>query len=192
VLIVPLLYCSNTLDPASQLVVEQHFFDGAHRGQLAFYSKVSTPCLLTIDLTVIGLSALTYAVVVWCSVRIWLHMRHSFGLVSDAALAAKARSMAVQINVVLLVQAVTPLCLELAPTSFLACAALAKMPTGTASSSMTLFLNWAPIINAASVIVIVRPYREAVFAAIRKRVRGRGSSVSGVHALSGSHGHSRT
>lgn len=146
--------------------------------------------MIAIDLLAIGLSTATYGVIVWCSIRIWLYMRESLTLVASGASvqAAKTRAMATQLNVVLVVQALTPLCLELVPTIFLAGATLAKYPTRVPSSLMTLFLNWAPLVNALSVMIIVKPYRRVLVRYCAKR-SGRTLSVSA--AMSGSGAHSR-
>jgi hypothetical protein len=120
---------------------------------------------------VAGMVVVTYAVILFCSVRIWLYMRRSFGLIAgNSALTAKTKAMAVQLNVVLAVQALTPLCLEMVPTGALAMAvAVAKYPTLLLSSAVTLFAVWAPLINALSIILIVRPYRRAVIHALRQQ-----------------------
>lgn len=64
-------------------------------------------------------------------------------------------------------QALTPLLLELAPTALLAILVL----TGhtLVFSPLTFFINWAPVINSLSAILVVRPYRRTLIRLLRKK-----------------------
>lgn len=203
---------SGEMPGTNRLEVARQFFDGVPKPQLGVsYRAVSAVakcvvpkpaikislCFIQSSLGMIGIDLLfmcfsgaTYTVIVVCSVRVWLFMRRSFALIascSDGTKAAeqkKRRSLSVQINVVLVAQALIPLCVELVPICFLAVSSLERVSsTVVASSLMTLFFNWAPVINALSVILIVKPYREAIFHVFGGICRsGRGASGN-VHVM---------
>lgn len=135
--------------------------------------------MLLIDGGNLSFSTATYTVVICCSVRIWLHMRQAFATVAGLE-ASRARAVANQLNVVLVFQAVTPLCVEIVPICFLSVASLSGEPTTVSSSTTTLCLNWAPLINAASVILIVRPYRRALVNAWRGKESSTTTAVAAV------------
>jgi len=61
-------------------------------------------------------SCLLYSFITWCIVRIWVHLRNA---IVDSKLAAKNRQLAVQINIVLTVQAVLPFLFDFLPVLML-------------------------------------------------------------------------
>lgn len=122
-------------------------------------------------------SSLNYSLVVWCSWRIWLSLRASFAHTnadghSIAFGSTQRRALSRQINTVLVFQAVTPLILELVPMTILTLGSLFVSSEGdtsslyTLSSTLTLFLNWAPVVNALSAVCVIGSYRRALVKAI--------------------------
>lgn len=133
-------------------------------------------------------TVIAYNIICWCSWQMWRELGRAFKLAASSTV-DKKKSLSRQINLVLVVQAVTPLVLEFVPATFLTAGAAVAWLTDTidmksVSSMVTVLLSWAPVINALSVIVIIKPYRRAVFEGLRiwkpKRVS---QSVSATRTL---------
>ena len=79
--------------------------------------------------------------------------------------------------------------MEIVPMAFLCYAAAIGQSTLESSAYMTLFLNWAHVLNALCVILIVRPYRLAVLKALIPKAQMSGASVEPaiVHTSPGTH-----
>jgi len=119
-------------------------------------------------------------------VYVILHLRRP---VAELSSCSRARQFSTQINVVLVVQAVSPLVFELTPNILTAASTMLGVRISTASAMFTALLNWAPLVNALSIMLIVRPYRQAVW---RMATRGKYSYSQGSGsrdlALRGSNG----
>ena len=79
----------------------------------------------------------TYSVDVFCSVRVWLHMRTHLAKLE----ASRTKAISNQLNMVLLFQALTSLCVEILPSTSLAVVSNLDYSTLVSSSMVTLLLN---------------------------------------------------
>jgi len=86
-------------------------------------------------------------------------MRQASSVFNNAAKCDRER----QIGYVLLVQALCPLFVSVLPIVILLAAAIADVSSLELSRPMTMLFNWTPLINAMGTLLIVRPYRIAVF-----------------------------
>lgn len=115
------------------------------------------------------LSGLTYLVVVVCSVAIVLRLRRSLAASQQSGVTANGiasrRSQARQINAVLLVQALIPLLFDYIPANVVT-AAFTKLSSGSLTATVAFvcaWQTWAPVVNAAAIILVVGSYRKALF-----------------------------
>lgn len=138
------------------------------------------------------IAVIVYAVVVACSVAVYRHLRSAFRLAREAGVAAggsgskgggvaqKQRS----VNGILAVQAAVPLIVDFIPT----CAGsllIMLFPGLTPNQLLRLilgFLTWAPALNALSVMLVVSPYRRALFRGLKKVLRAGGGESTPVAA----------
>lgn len=126
-------------------------------------------CLLTVNM-----------IIIWCSVRVWLFLRRS---VSNLTTNSRVRHLSTQLNVVLVVQALTPFALELAPNLLSVVVAFLGYRIPSATALLSALLNWAPLVNALSVMLIVKPYRRVICRALR--LKKSPSSTENVAVLTG-------
>lgn len=110
------------------------------------------------------------AIIAWCSVRIWLFLRRS---IKELGADSRVQPLSAQINVVLLWQALTPVVFELGPNLVYAFSNSFGLQSVSTTAMVSALFNWAPLVNALSIIVIVKPYRQAVWRAVRL---GRGAT----------------
>jgi len=109
---------------------------------------------------------LAYLIVIALSVRMWRYMKQSTAQLNQK----RTREMHRQIGSVLLVQALTPLVGSVFPIVFLTVAVVTHQNSVELTRWMTMMFNWTPLINALSTLLIVRPYRRAVFGLGRSSV----------------------
>lgn len=119
---------------------------------------------VAIVLYIIALLLAVNAIILCNSVRIWLFLRRS---VTDLTADSRTRQLSTQLNVVLVVQALTPFALELIPNLLTALFALFGYQISSATAMLSALLNWAPLVNALSIIVIVKPYRRTMLTVTR-------------------------
>ena len=82
---------------------------------------------------------------------------------------SRVRQLSTQIHVVLVVQALTPVALELMPTFLTTICVVLDYQIASTTALFSALLNWAPLINALSAILIVKPYRQAVWRVVMLR-----------------------
>jgi uncharacterized Tic20 family protein len=109
---------------------------------------------------VIVLDLVTYVVIGYFSVRIWLHVRGQSSHISDA----RARAINHQVSITLLAQALTPFILITAPEVYLIAASLFGSQQSE-NNLLAFFFSWLPVIDALSALIIIRPYRMVVLRA---------------------------
>lgn len=102
---------------------------------------------------------------VWCSVKIYRHMRQSIEIIpSDSS----THRLAAQLNTALVTQAIIPLVLENGPVIVIALFALVNLDISMRewSSAFNPILGWAPVFNALGIVLVVQPYRRAIWRAL--------------------------
>lgn len=114
------------------------------------------------------MTAAVYAVVIWCSVRMWSHLRTAFAMGANLSATRKTRQLAVQINIVLMVQAILPLLLDFTPTMMVTWLAATNHSDPYVIFYLEQLVNWSPLINGTAVICVVRPYRKAVTGMLKR------------------------
>lgn len=159
-LVLPVWWAGEFNDPAHYPLADALFFSGVPKRELASFTRPHDPYNVVICLQIFACLLAVDAVIVVCSVRVWLHLRRA---VSDLGGDSRSRLASTQINVVLIAQAVIPLVLEVLPNFLTTLSILTNLRTGSAVAMVSSLLNWAPVASALSVIVIVRPYRRAVW-----------------------------
>lgn len=167
----------NSNDPPLALLTELSLLDGPNGTTVQAIAWVALPSGLggleglkgQDPLQYLALAAVTYLIVFACSGAIYLHLRRAFAASQGAGAIpiseqGSQRSAAWQINAILVIQATIPIVFDFLPTyaatTLLAVSGLANPQT---SAFVIAFLAWAPSANAAAVILIVRPYRRALF-----------------------------
>lgn len=124
------------------------------------------------DIAYTALSGLSCLIVIVCSVAIFLHLRrsiaasHQLGAVpANHQSSQSRRAHARQINAILLVQALIPLVFDFIPAN--ATTAAFTILNIDSLAKVVAFINawlaWAPVVNAAAIILVVSPYRQALF-----------------------------
>ena len=99
-----------------------------------------------------------YGIVIWCTVRIWLHLKTAFGMVSEQ----RSHQLNHEINRVLIVQALNPLLVILLPCTLIIIAFVWHFNMRLAGSLLTMCLSWLPVINPLTTMLIIRPYRRTL------------------------------
>jgi len=113
------------------------------------------------------------------SVLIWLKIRREVKMITTnrvesspdkqdwtagEAVPHRWQAQARQLNAVLCVQALTPFLLQLVPiVLFILCLSVNDNRKSPVLSVSVLLFSWSPCIDALSTILIVAPYRRAVF-----------------------------
>ena len=111
----------------------------------------------------------SYAMIVWCSWRIWLHLRRTMTHV----VAKRTRELNRQMNVVLFAQAFTPFLFIFLPSVYSNTVGLLKLTAIVNPGMLILYgFNWMPVANAAFSLVIIQPYRKAIISALTCRKEG--------------------
>jgi len=86
----------------------------------------------------------------------------------DLPAESSARQLSTQLNVVLAVQALTPVVLELTPNFLYALNTVYGLTSTSSTAMISGLLNWAPLVNALSIIVIVKPDRMTFLRTLRR------------------------
>lgn len=119
-----------------------------------------------------------YSVIIWCSVRVRLHLRSHL---NDLPEESRVRQLLYcQIDTILLLQALTPLIFELLPTCLLAVGAMMQYQSASLSVWMTFFLTWSPVVGALNVILAVQSYRQEVTRMLKQVVGRAGKESTGM------------
>jgi len=138
------------------------------------------------NLMSITFDIVSYWIIVWCCWRIWAHLRQHIAVLIDR----QVRDINFQVNVVLIVQAVTPLVFAIIPSSIIALFDLTSL-YGYANLQKTLNMvpNWMPVVNSVSALLIIRPYRKAMLTfLLHGTCRGENRVASSEDRLSGNVG----
>lgn len=141
------------------------------RRAVATVTLPSSTLELYYDMAFTALSGLSYLAVVVCTVAMFLHLRRSFtaaqksGAVPAGEDGQSRRSQARQINAILLVQALIPLVFDYIPAYSITAAITVSKSDSLAQTLafITAWMVWAPVVNAAAILLVVGPYRQAVF-----------------------------
>ena len=105
----------------------------------------------------------SYFIVIACNVAIYCHLRRALTSSQVGISHIQGR----QINFILLIDAVVPFVFDFLPTYVVTAMAqlLRGQVTPQTPTAVLMVVVWAPVVNAASVILVVRPYRRAVLGA---------------------------
>jgi Serpentine type 7TM GPCR chemoreceptor Str len=131
------------------------------------------------DLFSLVQSAIIYAIVIWCSVKTYRHVRQSVAAASSSASTIN-RAAVTQLSVVLVVLAVTPLVVEMVPAIVATTLTVGEQSALYASSLSTMIYPWAPLVNGLAVILVVGPYRREVWGRVSGGVKRNSAFNTGI------------
>ncbi|KAH7694896.1 7TM GPCR protein [Aphelenchoides avenae] len=149
-----------------------------NRHDIPYFSIVSFSASMMLPLTASSfVVTVSYSVIIVCSYKIWHHVKHS-AMMSNRMLAIQS-----QLNRVLLLQALLPLILNVAPLSatFLVLIFRAE-GLGRVIVTTTSVLAWIPALNPLLAICFVKQYRQEILNLFRRTKIG--AEVSSTHAVS--------
>ncbi|KAH7697404.1 hypothetical protein AAVH_35514, partial [Aphelenchoides avenae] len=138
-----------------------------HKAQVPiFISKMTLRSGTPLMVVVVNVSY-NYAIISWCSVRIWRALRKP-----SAQASAKTKSLSVQMNRMLLVQAVGPLVVVVSPLTMLLVVVYLEKQDAPELMLVCSVLSWVTLLNPLSTLFFVKAYRyKAIQLIFRKSIR---------------------